>query len=200
MGKAADWLREERRKVLGDWAAFCLRCGAAQRWFEQFEAELPDACPACGGELLHRCLIARTDDDGYRLPRECASASSGTSARTCDIRSCSATSQTIVRRPAAEGTTVLFSTHYMEEAQQLADRLLVLAAGRLVADATPGVLRARPTPTKAKPDPAGGVCICCRSPSALERDGPLSGARRPPSPTRRGSAEDRPRSSRRRCR
>src|SRR5215208_3783968 len=23
MGKAADWLREERRKVLGDWAAFC---------------------------------------------------------------------------------------------------------------------------------------------------------------------------------
>jgi len=55
VGKAADWLREERRKVLGDWAAFCLRCGAAQRWFEQFEAELPDACPACGGELLHRC-------------------------------------------------------------------------------------------------------------------------------------------------
>jgi ABC-2 type transport system ATP-binding protein len=106
----------------------------------------------------------------------------------------------IVRRLAAEGTAVLFSTHYMEEAQQLADRLLVLADGRLVADATPGVLRARPTPTKAKPDPAGGVCICCRSPSALERDGPLSGARRPPSPTRRGSAEDRPRSSRRRCR
>jgi DNA-directed RNA polymerase subunit RPC12/RpoP len=55
VGRAADWLREERRKVLGDWAAFCLRCGAVQRWFEQFEAELPSACPACGGELLHRC-------------------------------------------------------------------------------------------------------------------------------------------------
>jgi ribosomal protein S27E len=55
VGRAADWLREERRKVLGDWAAFCLDCGAAQRWFEQFEAELPPACPACGGELLHRC-------------------------------------------------------------------------------------------------------------------------------------------------
>ena len=55
MGKASDWLREERRKVLGDWAAFCLQCGAAQRWFEAFEAELPAACPACGGELLHRC-------------------------------------------------------------------------------------------------------------------------------------------------
>ena len=55
MGKAADWLREERRNVLGHWSAVCLRCGAARRWFEEFEAELPDACPACGGELLHRC-------------------------------------------------------------------------------------------------------------------------------------------------
>ena len=55
MGKASDWLREERRKVLGDWAAFCLACGAAQRWFEAFEAELPATCQACGGELLHRC-------------------------------------------------------------------------------------------------------------------------------------------------
>jgi len=56
VGKASDWLREERRKVLGDWAAFCLACGSAQRWFEEFEAELPATCPACGGELLHRCL------------------------------------------------------------------------------------------------------------------------------------------------
>jgi rRNA maturation endonuclease Nob1 len=55
MGKAADWLREERRNVLGHWSAVCLRCGAARRWFEEFEAELPDACPSCGGELLHRC-------------------------------------------------------------------------------------------------------------------------------------------------
>jgi predicted RNA-binding Zn-ribbon protein involved in translation (DUF1610 family) len=55
MGKAADWLREERRKVLGDWVAVCLRCGAAQRYFEESEDELPAACPACGGELLARC-------------------------------------------------------------------------------------------------------------------------------------------------
>jgi len=55
VGKASDWLREERRKVLGDWAAFCLACGSAQRWFEEFEAGLPAMCPACGGELLHRC-------------------------------------------------------------------------------------------------------------------------------------------------
>ena len=55
MGKASDWLREERRKVLGDWVAVCLACGAAQRWFEEFETELPGECPSCGGELLHRC-------------------------------------------------------------------------------------------------------------------------------------------------
>jgi DNA-directed RNA polymerase subunit RPC12/RpoP len=55
VGKASDWLREERRKVLGDWTAVCLRCGAARRWFEEFEAQLPSECPSCGGELLHRC-------------------------------------------------------------------------------------------------------------------------------------------------
>ena len=55
MGKAADWLREERRKVLGDWVAVCLGCGAALRYFEESEDELPPVCPQCGGELLRRC-------------------------------------------------------------------------------------------------------------------------------------------------
>jgi predicted RNA-binding Zn-ribbon protein involved in translation (DUF1610 family) len=55
MGKASDWLREERRKTLGDWVAFCLACGHAQRYFEENEAELPQACPACGGEMRWRC-------------------------------------------------------------------------------------------------------------------------------------------------
>ena len=55
MGKAADWLREERRKVLGDWVAVCLRCGFAQRYFDDLEGDLPDACPQCGGEIRSRC-------------------------------------------------------------------------------------------------------------------------------------------------
>ena len=55
MGKAADWLREERRNVLGHWAAVCLGCGAARRWFEEFEAEMPERCPQCGGQMLRRC-------------------------------------------------------------------------------------------------------------------------------------------------
>jgi predicted RNA-binding Zn-ribbon protein involved in translation (DUF1610 family) len=55
MGKAADWLREERRKVLGDWAAFCVDCGAVRRWFEEFEGEVGDVCTQCGGVMLRRC-------------------------------------------------------------------------------------------------------------------------------------------------
>jgi DNA-directed RNA polymerase subunit RPC12/RpoP len=55
VGKAAKWLQEERRKVLGDWAAFCVQCGAVRRWFEELEADLPVECPQCGGEILRRC-------------------------------------------------------------------------------------------------------------------------------------------------
>jgi ribosomal protein S27E len=55
MGKASEWLREERRKTLGDWVALCLECGHAQRYFAENEAELDPRCPACGGEMRHRC-------------------------------------------------------------------------------------------------------------------------------------------------
>lgn len=55
MGKAADWLREERRKTLGDWVAFCVGCGHAQRYFEGDEEALGATCPQCASELRHRC-------------------------------------------------------------------------------------------------------------------------------------------------
>jgi hypothetical protein len=55
MGKASDWLREERRRTLGDWVAFCLSCGFAQRYFDEFEHELPPRCPQCEGEMRSRC-------------------------------------------------------------------------------------------------------------------------------------------------
>jgi rRNA maturation endonuclease Nob1 len=60
VGKASDWLREERRKVLGDWVAFCLQCGAARRWFDEFEAEVPEECAQCGGQMLRRCPSCET--------------------------------------------------------------------------------------------------------------------------------------------
>ncbi len=55
MGRASDWLREERRKTLGDWVAFCLACGHAQRYFDESEGEVPERCPACRGEMRRRC-------------------------------------------------------------------------------------------------------------------------------------------------
>ena len=41
------------------------------------------------------------------------------------------------------GTTILLTTHYMEEAERLADRVAVLVAGRIVAEGTPAALVAR---------------------------------------------------------
>jgi hypothetical protein len=55
VGTAGDWLKEERRKTLGDWVAVCLRCGYAQRYFEEWESELPSVCPTCDGEMRARC-------------------------------------------------------------------------------------------------------------------------------------------------
>ena len=43
----------------------------------------------------------------------------------------------LVRELMAEGTTVLLTTHYLEEVQALADRLAVLREGRIVASGTP---------------------------------------------------------------
>jgi len=55
VGKASDWLREERRRTLGDWGAFCLGCGHVQRYCAEDAPKLPAACPTCGGELRVRC-------------------------------------------------------------------------------------------------------------------------------------------------
>jgi len=41
------------------------------------------------------------------------------------------------------GKTVLLTTHYMEEAQNLADRICVIAAGRVVAEGTPDTIGGR---------------------------------------------------------
>jgi predicted RNA-binding Zn-ribbon protein involved in translation (DUF1610 family) len=53
--KPPDWLIEERRQSLGPWAAFCMACGHALRYFEEREDELPDGCPQCGGAIRSRC-------------------------------------------------------------------------------------------------------------------------------------------------
>ena len=49
---------------------------------------------------------------------------------------------TVIENLTAGGTTVLLTTHYLDEAQRLARRVIVLADGRVAADATPDELRA----------------------------------------------------------
>ena len=49
----------------------------------------------------------------------------------------------LIRALAAEGTTILLTTHYLDEAENLADRVGVIAAGRLLAVDTPEALGGR---------------------------------------------------------
>jgi ABC-2 type transport system ATP-binding protein len=49
----------------------------------------------------------------------------------------------VVKNLAALGKTVLLTTHYMDEAQYLADRVAVIAAGRIVAQGTPAAIGGR---------------------------------------------------------
>ena len=48
-----------------------------------------------------------------------------------------------MKEEVAEGKTLLFATHYLEEADQAADRILVINRGRLLADGTPAEIKAR---------------------------------------------------------
>jgi ABC-2 type transport system ATP-binding protein len=48
-----------------------------------------------------------------------------------------------MKEEAAEGRTLLFATHYLEEADQAADRILVINRGRLLADGSPAEIKSR---------------------------------------------------------
>src|ERR1035441_2362512 len=76
----------------------------------------------------------------------------------------------VVKNLASLGKTVLLTTHYMDEAQYLADRVAVIAAGRIVAEGPPATLgdrqRARAT-------------VRYRLPSGIS---PLAGFGGPPGP------------------
>jgi ABC-2 type transport system ATP-binding protein len=52
----------------------------------------------------------------------------------------------LIRRLRSLGKTILLTTHYIEEAQRLADRVVVIGSGRVIATGTPdGLARERPT-------------------------------------------------------
>ena len=62
----------------------------------------------------------------------------------------------LIRRMLAEGTTVLLTTHYLEEAEELADRVLIMAAGRVRAQGTVAAIVSNPPthPPFSLPDPS----------------------------------------------
>jgi len=72
----------------------------------------------------------------------------------------------VVKNLATLGKTVVLTTHYMDEAQYLADRVAVIAAGRIVAQGTPATLAGRDT-ARAR--------IRCRLPDGAAPPGDLSG-------------------------
>ncbi|MCU0975229.1 MAG: ABC transporter ATP-binding protein [Steroidobacteraceae bacterium] len=67
---------------------------------------------------------------------------------------------TVVRERATRGTAVLLTTHQLEEAEALADRIVLLANGRLLADGTPGEIRARMDARRIR-------CVTALAPAAL---------------------------------
>lgn len=60
---------------------------------------------------------------------------------------------------ADQGRTVIFATHYLQEADSFADRVVMIAGGRVVADGTTSDIRARAT----------GRVVSARLPNNLER-------------------------------
>ncbi|WP_276351521.1 ABC transporter ATP-binding protein [Cohnella caldifontis] len=50
-----------------------------------------------------------------------------------------------IRAMASRGKTVVLTTHYLEEADQLADRIVVIDRGRVIADGTPSEIKAGTT-------------------------------------------------------
>ncbi|MEU0391066.1 ABC transporter ATP-binding protein [Streptomyces chartreusis] len=62
-----------------------------------------------------------------------------------------------MREQADQGRTVLFATHYLEEADAVADRVLVLHRGRLLADGTASEIKAKAGARRISFDLAGAV-------------------------------------------
>ena len=73
----------------------------------------------------------------------------------------------VVRSLAGLGKTVVLTTHYMDEAQYLADRVVVISAGRVVAEGPPSTLGLRD---------GTGVRIRYRAPSGAEPPASVGGA------------------------
>lgn len=70
----------------------------------------------------------------------------------------------VIRALAGLGKTVFLTTHYMEEAQYLADRVAIIAAGKIIADGPPATLAGRDL---------GATVIRLRLPEGAQLPGPV---------------------------
>jgi ABC-2 type transport system ATP-binding protein len=77
----------------------------------------------------------------------------------------------IIGELAADGVTIFLTTQYLDEADQLADRITVLDHGRIVADGTPAELKRR--------IPGGHIELRFADPEALSQAAVLLRAERP---------------------
>ncbi len=73
----------------------------------------------------------------------------------------------VIEGKAAEGRSVLLTTHYLEEADALADRIVLISHGRIVAEGTPAEIKARVVGRK----------IRCRTTLTLAEASALPGVR-----------------------
>src|SRR5215470_2392596 len=63
----------------------------------------------------------------------------------------------LIKTLRGDGTTIVLTTHYLDEAEALADRIAVIAAGRIVAEGDPGTLGGRAeAAARISWDPPGG--------------------------------------------
>ena len=92
-----------------------------------------------------------------------------------------------IRELAGQGTTVLLTTQYLDEAEQLADRIAILHEGRIIANGTLAELKAAPAPRHRRvrreaADPRGRLPRHRRRPTpAEEQPWPRTSWATPPS-------------------
>jgi ABC-2 type transport system ATP-binding protein len=73
----------------------------------------------------------------------------------------------VIEEKAGQGRSVLLTTHYLEEADALADRIVVINGGRIVAEGTPAEIKAR----------AAGRKVRCLTSLPLEEAAALPGVK-----------------------
>lgn len=72
-----------------------------------------------------------------------------------------------VRALSAAGTSIILTTHYLEEADALADRIIVMASGKIIADGPPEEIRGA----------AGGAVIRCVTSAPIDALAQLPGVK-----------------------